>query len=472
MRRFAALFALNLFVMTLGAGCVFTDWSLRRNVVTQASTLTELQYQQVLGNLAMMSLDPDAMPTHINIRDGSAQIQDNGVISSASPATIYPSLSGSRTLVAQWTMIPLTDDVELRILRLAYRRALGFDEELELDLANDLAHELCNRVSNSDYIDLRSDPNINVKMLDAAKLFQGLDQEQPGEAALTGLLKPRTRVPVIRWLPSIVESVMNPAQTPGNWVDIALEDNVLHLRVRVTDGNGKVVETDETKLPGMAPQIDALKRKLQSLRPPHPHKLSEDEEKEVKPLLEPIVSQYFAGQFNRHGDYYAQLTQVFYPIMERLFNLGTARVQWNITSNDDELLFKDELKPAFPRKVDTEFIEKLDTALYVVEESNGKTYPYKASPVVREARRQVKDFYVDFLKISPGWFGVGPKKAVPHDACYVGRYRQQYAWVTADGRKDLADFTIKVLNFATLIKDQSIMTVPGGPRYSPSVPTR
>ena len=81
------------------AGCVFTDWGLRRSVVTQASTLTELQYQQVLGNLAMMSLDPDAVPTHINIRDGSAQIQDNGVISSASPASLYPSLSGSRTVV-------------------------------------------------------------------------------------------------------------------------------------------------------------------------------------------------------------------------------------------------------------------------------------------------------------------------------------------------------------------------------------
>ncbi|HEV3311918.1 MAG TPA: hypothetical protein VG815_15515, partial [Chloroflexota bacterium] len=50
MRRFAALLALGLSVLTLNSGCVLTDWRLRKSVVTQASTLTELQYQQVLGN--------------------------------------------------------------------------------------------------------------------------------------------------------------------------------------------------------------------------------------------------------------------------------------------------------------------------------------------------------------------------------------------------------------------------------------
>jgi hypothetical protein len=429
----------------------------------------------VLGNLAMMSLDPDAVPTHINIRDGSTQVQDNGVLSSASPASIYPSLSGSRTIVAQWTLIPVTDDLELTILRLAYRRALGFDEELDIDLANDLAHELCNRVSNSDYVDLRSDPNINVEMLQAASLFDSLAKALPGEAALPALLKPRTNEPDVRWLPSLHAEMANPPRDPANFIIVAVEGNVLRIRVCC---DGALFDTDEKLLAGKAPQIDALKqhlarlvqKKLESSKPLY--ELTADEEAVLKFLLEPIVGAYFANQFNRHADYYNKLLEVFNPILLRLNGLATARLQLNITSNDDNLLYADELKPGFGRKVDAKFIKSLDTAIYVGKTSDGKTYPYGASPVVREARRQVRDFYVDLLDVRSGWFSVGSKRDVPRDACYVGRFRNQYAWVSAAGRKELADFTIKILNFATLIKEQTITAVPGGPRFTPSVPSR
>jgi hypothetical protein len=158
--------------------------------------------------------------------------------------------------------------------------------------------------------------------------------------------------------------------------------------------------------------------------------------------------------------------------MFRLHNVANAFSQLTIGSSDNELVFQDEIKPGFARKTDLAFIKSWDTALYVMKGANGNFYQYGASPVVRDARRQVKEFYEDFFEIRPGWFSVGPKKAVPHDACYVGRYKHQYAWVCAYGRKDLADFTIKIQNFATLIKDQTITTIPGGPRYSPSIPTR
>lgn len=44
----------------------------------------------------------------------------------------------------------------------------------------------------------------------------------------------------------------------------------------------------------------------------------------------------------------------------------------------------------------------------------------------------------------PGWFHVGGKKDVPKVACYVGRYGDRYAWVTADGIPALARFTATV----------------------------
>jgi hypothetical protein len=47
---------------------------------------------------------------------------------------------------------------------------------------------------------------------------------------------------------------------------------------------------------------------------------------------------------------------------------------------------------------------------------------------------------------APGWFCVGRKRDVPKEALYVGRYRDCYAWVTADGVPSLARFTVTVLS--------------------------
>jgi hypothetical protein len=289
MGRFAALLIVGVSAIIALAGCTFTDFRLRRSVLTQASTLTDLQYQQVLGNLAMMSLDPDAIPTHVNIRDGSAQVQDNGVLSSASPASLYPSASGSRTLVAQWTMIPVTDDVEWRLLRLAYRRALGFEEELDIGLANDLAHELCNRVSNSDFTDLRSDTNLNVRLLAGAELFKDLKYVNPDEAKLKAMLKPRTIDPEIKWLPDINAPVVNPSVDAldgkmKNVILLALDGNrVLHIRT--ADSKGTVTDRDETNLPGKGALIAAIKSHLNG----NARELSESEQATLRPLLEPVV---------------------------------------------------------------------------------------------------------------------------------------------------------------------------------------
>jgi hypothetical protein len=122
---------------------------LRRSTVEQATTLTDLQYQQVLSNLAMFCQNPSAMPWHVNLRDGSAQVADLGALTVGGELTrtskALPSLLGSRTVVEQWGMTPVTDDTELRLLRIAYRRALGYDESIsdhDNELANDLAHEL------------------------------------------------------------------------------------------------------------------------------------------------------------------------------------------------------------------------------------------------------------------------------------------------------------------------------------------
>jgi hypothetical protein len=45
----------------------------------------------------------------------------------------------------------------------------------------------------------------------------------------------------------------------------------------------------------------------------------------------------------------------------------------------------------------------------------------------------------------PGWYHIGCKKDVPKNACYVGHWGHQYAWVMADGMPQLARFTATAL---------------------------
>src|SRR5262245_12919009 len=56
-------------------GC--TSLRLRQRTVNQGSTLPELQYQQVLNNLAQIAVNPSALPWHVNLKEGTSQVTDS-----------------------------------------------------------------------------------------------------------------------------------------------------------------------------------------------------------------------------------------------------------------------------------------------------------------------------------------------------------------------------------------------------------
>jgi hypothetical protein len=131
---------------------------LKQRTINQASTLPDLQYQQILDNLAMFAVNPSALPWHVNVREGTTQITDSGsggaLVDLGPPVSTQPQAFGSRTIVAQWGMSPVIDATELRLLRIAYRRAHGSGEMPEPALLNRLAHELKDQMpSNSDLRD-------------------------------------------------------------------------------------------------------------------------------------------------------------------------------------------------------------------------------------------------------------------------------------------------------------------------------
>ena len=123
------------------AGC--TNVQLRCSTVRQLETLTEVQHQVVLNNLAAFACNPDAIPSQANLIAGATQIVDYGTAGTQFVNAAFVALGLSRGIVDQWSNAPVTDEMALRLLRVAYRRSLGFDEDLYTgDLANRLAHRL------------------------------------------------------------------------------------------------------------------------------------------------------------------------------------------------------------------------------------------------------------------------------------------------------------------------------------------
>lgn len=111
-------------------GC--THIALERRTVKQASTLTDLQYKQVLDNLAMFACNSEAMPWHVKLKGGLVQITDQGssgfgadiaAAVSGDVTRLLPAVSAERGVVGQWELDPTAEPEELDLLRLAYRKA-------------------------------------------------------------------------------------------------------------------------------------------------------------------------------------------------------------------------------------------------------------------------------------------------------------------------------------------------------------
>jgi hypothetical protein len=174
MRLFRILFVIGLACST---GC--TTGRLRQRTINQGSTLPELQYQQVLDNLAQFATRPASLPWHVNLREGTSQVTDSlsggAALDLGPPVTWFPQLLGSRTAVAQWGMSPVIDATELRLLRIAYRRAHGSPDMPSPRFIDELAHELKDQfASNADlrieselFYEYQSRTNHNARELDA-----------------------------------------------------------------------------------------------------------------------------------------------------------------------------------------------------------------------------------------------------------------------------------------------------------------
>jgi hypothetical protein len=92
-----------------------------------------------------------------------------------------------------------------------------------------------------------------------------------------------------------------------------------------------------------------------------------------------------------------------------------------------------------PRAATSEQPEELkppaDAAAPAEEIASG--LPYESAPLARWRNK---------LDVPVGWFGVGRKRDVPKEACFVGHYCDNYVWVMPNHFEDLSHLTLIVLS--------------------------
>lgn len=138
--------------LTATVGC--THLALERRTVKQASTLTDLQYQQVLDNLAMFACNPEAMPWHAKLKSGTVQIADQGsggfsadiaAATGGEVTRLIPATGAERGILNQWDVDPTSEAEELEQLTLAYRKAIDPTNPQINDDIDEVIGELCIR---------------------------------------------------------------------------------------------------------------------------------------------------------------------------------------------------------------------------------------------------------------------------------------------------------------------------------------
>jgi hypothetical protein len=394
------------------SGCAYVQ--LRKSTLRQASTITELQYQQVLNNLAMLSYDPFALPTMLALKNGTAQVADSGnagvglSINSGVVATA-PTLSATRSVVEQWGTSPVADDTTLRLLRSAYRAAMGSNEPLSLDDANDLAHSLSAQIGTNADISTDSD---TLKSLIA--LYRG-------DASMT--------------LPA--EHSADASAAPASLVNV---------RERESDGQAAAAqpppETGLVPLPGEARRTDAPPARRPGARPAG---------------NEQPPSSVGTGQR-------ADTPQAKKPGPKEVIDApGVTPGPFTISN----------LHKAY-RDLDQAITSTLDEPVLKLSDDRASFVAAKpvATGLAKETIRQVNSVRQTLATIPSGWYGTGSKKEIPSDALYVGHFRDAYCWVCRSGCEDLSEFTLAILNLSSLIKDSQVFTVPAGVQFSPALTGR
>ena len=135
MRFGQSLAGMGLLITLMSTGCAHNR--LQVNTLSQVATITGLQQQQVLDNLAKFAANPESTPFFAVVSGGTVAVNDRGQASAMlmwNPFTLVSetlNLTGERTKQHNWSLAPENNPDKLGLMRCAYQQAIGYIPENE-----------------------------------------------------------------------------------------------------------------------------------------------------------------------------------------------------------------------------------------------------------------------------------------------------------------------------------------------------
>jgi hypothetical protein len=411
----------------LGAGC--THLKLERSTIRQAGTLTDLQYKQVLNNLAMFSCNPEALPWHVKVRGGTVQVTDaaEGEFAAEIPTggeeftKLLPRVGAQRTLLEQWDVDPTIEADELELLRLAYRKAVCPDDP---NLSKDIYDAICELCLRYDILPdeailqrILIDKDIITKMNEAIE--KAIPPFTPGSDVkdvekVVAWARGINQAGAIKDLPPEVVAFMKAAKEKENAAYAGLA-KLIHLKLNVVL---PLVSTPiESGKPGKALYGRALVGASSAVvRSPGVFRTMVD--------APPSVN-------DPSSDYLDFLTVLQIACETKYLPVGSS---------------------------------------YLVNNRNPGLIDQAADKIKKLQDLLEKDVF------KARWFYCGKKKDVPKCACLVGHYCgcpcECYIWVMPEQAAALREFTLAVLSLAPIEKQDLAFSRGAGAAYSGAAATR
>jgi hypothetical protein len=118
-----------LVLLSSTSGCM--SQQLRYTTQQTVSALPDLQYQQVVDNLAKLAANPGVLPYLAVVGQGSVQVTDNGssLVGLNSPANLLAptsvSLGATRNITGTWSLGTITSPDKIRSMQSVYLHAIS-----------------------------------------------------------------------------------------------------------------------------------------------------------------------------------------------------------------------------------------------------------------------------------------------------------------------------------------------------------
>jgi hypothetical protein len=119
---------LSIMLLGLASGCM--NQQLQFSTRRTTNTLPDLQYQQIMDNLAMIAANPGFLPYLAVAGQGSIQVTDGGTSSlslNMAPKTFTSGMFGlgaSRNITGTWSLGTITSPEKIRAMQAAYQQAV------------------------------------------------------------------------------------------------------------------------------------------------------------------------------------------------------------------------------------------------------------------------------------------------------------------------------------------------------------